>query len=158
MKFIHILRDGRDVVSSFRKNKDSLTFRYDLELDDDGEPSIEHLAFVWKTYLNAYIKWENDKRCYLLRYEELILNPEDTLSDLCKFIGIEYDTNMMNYYCKGIKGRVDKDRPHHSNIIKPLKKSRVFGWKKTLSKEHIKVFEDIASSELDYYGYDIVTK
>ena len=158
IKFIHIVRDGRDVALSFRNNMKSLPFRHNMVIDKEGYPSMEYLATIWKTFINAFNKWENNKRCLMVKYEDLILRPENTLNEICNFIGVEFDANMLNHHSVGLKGINDKDLPHHVNLKKPLIKSRVYAWKNTLNTQQLQLFEKIAYFELKHYGYEIIGK
>lgn len=84
-KFIHLVRDGRDVVVSkyfFEKEfcvKNNLIDSFDFSF---GE-FLEKTAKEWAEYLNAY----NSTDVVTVKYEQLLLDPVGTVSDLLTQIG-----------------------------------------------------------------------
>ncbi|MGL5834892.1 MAG: sulfotransferase family protein [Waterburya sp.] len=85
-RFIHIIRDGRDVARSC------------IGMGWAGN--------VWtgiKRWIEAETLWteleqqlSSDRRINLT-YEQLIVDPVETLKQICDFIGVEYDAAMLNY-------------------------------------------------------------
>ncbi len=85
-RFIHLVRDGRDVASSC------------IGMGWAGNTWTG--ATRW---LRAELAWDAlrprlDPACYLeLSYEELIQVPRDSLSAVCAFLGVPYDPAMLSY-------------------------------------------------------------
>jgi hypothetical protein len=80
-KIIVIIRDGRDVVASLHK-------RY-----DDFDKSVNR-------WIEDNIAWSNNSHkdsFHLLRYEDLIKEPQIQLAKICDYLEEEYDNNMLNY-------------------------------------------------------------
>jgi hypothetical protein len=60
-----------------------------------NKQDIFNLAFQWKNNVTPFLG-ENSKRTLLLRYEELVSKPEETILKIEKFVGIEgIDRNVM---------------------------------------------------------------
>ena len=69
-KFVHIIRNPFDNIASFQN------VRFDIN-DTIG------LALRWKTFNEAIFDAGLDERCFVLRYEELVETPEETVKRLC---------------------------------------------------------------------------
>lgn len=79
-KFIYIMRDGRDCV--FSNIKEKWTF---------SNPK-KHAA-EWNYYINHYTELSKlaPKNTLLIRYEDLIENPDKVLKKINGFIGLKYE-------------------------------------------------------------------
>lgn len=83
---IHIVRDGRDAVASITKRSHS----------------FYHAISHWLYNNAAAVRFKSYQGYYLLRYEDLVSNPENSLRILCKVLNIHYSKDMLvgetNYY------------------------------------------------------------
>src|SRR6185312_1241794 len=85
-KFIHLIRDYRDNIISSRKSF--------------GQKDVATLAKRWVKY-NDIIHKSNKKRptiFYRIRYEDLVTSPEKYVSEICDFLKVEFDTQMLSFY------------------------------------------------------------
>ena len=83
VKLIHIVRDGRDVVTSVHPNHPG-KFWVDAERwINDTKAGLQH-----------------EEATYLLKYEDLVTHPEETLRKLCSYIGEPFDDELLNYSSK----------------------------------------------------------
>lgn len=84
-KFIHMVRDGRDVAISFTRTP---------WWHKDANLNLER----WTSEVN---KIERDgaplsnKRMLTIRYEDLVLRPEEVTRSVCNFLGIEFEETML---------------------------------------------------------------
>jgi hypothetical protein len=86
-RFIHLIRDGRDVAVSLRRRWFS-----------PGH-SIERQAWFWRRNIERARREASCCRHYLeVRYEALVLNPEATLRRICAFIDLAFDASMLLYW------------------------------------------------------------
>jgi len=53
-----------------------------------------------KTAIVNFDKYHDAENVFHLKYESLIDHPESTLSDLCQYIGVRYEENMLSYDSK----------------------------------------------------------
>ena len=86
-KALHIVRDPRDVVSSFK----NMTF----ELGDrylDAVFACMHSMDTANKYMSSLAK----EKYYLVSYESLITDPENELKKICEFLGINFDNQMVD--------------------------------------------------------------
>lgn len=153
LKFIHICRDGRDVAVSMRKNAKDIGIRYDAHYDDQGLLSIQYCAKVWRTFINTYRRYDKDSRCYLIKYEDLVTNPEYSLKNLCQFLNLEYNSSMLEFNNQ-VFHLNSISRDHLTGVSQPLYQNKVKTYQKTLTNEQIDWFNREAEQELKYLGYD----
>lgn len=90
-KFIHIIRDGRDVVASLYE----VTHKYP-ELWG-GKRTVEKCIARWNSDVKLSLILKDSPGHFLTRYEDLLENPEGLLHSVCEFIGVEYTPTMLNY-------------------------------------------------------------
>ena len=154
-KFIHVIRDARDVClsihnaylqdtnSSWRKN---------------GQ-NISDAANFWCRRVDFGIKARRklDSDLYLeIKYEDLVLKTEETLEKICTFIGEKYDSRMLNFYKNGAIEEMDTSKPqnnqYHKKTLRPPKPSDVYRWRKEMSLVNIALVEAIAGKTMDQVG------
>lgn len=133
-RFILCLRDPRDVVCSIKRRTGNLK--------------------------SGIRRWERDNQkilslikrhdCFLLRYEELISSPNETLENMCSFVGIRFDRSILEYWQDnrdwfGVNERRDTDGSAGENhvirrnwqIHQPLMKDRIGVWRRELSCDEV---------------------
>jgi Sulfotransferase family len=81
--FIHIIRNGRDTVASL---VDAAT-KYPEIWGWPETASLEYAVQRWNVALRESLQYRGDPRHYVVRYEELVLDPAKVLSGLCGFLG-----------------------------------------------------------------------
>ena len=157
-RFIHIIRDGRDVALSLR----GLWF-------SPGD-SIEELALHWRTWVRAARRLGRRRRHYMeVRYEELIADAPAVLRKVCDFVELDYDPRMESYYEQS-GARLDEVktvyRPDGTLLIskeerlynqrfttRPPEPSRVFRWRDETDAETRARFAAVAGDLLGELGY-----
>jgi len=140
-KFIHIVRDGRDVFDSWRKIDPT-----------KGNVAVTALDWRLKTGIieKAFSRIPPDQN-NTLKYESLLENPEDEVSKVCSFLKVDFEPTMFDYYRSSNK-YVGK---HHSQLIfKPLDSRNYNKWKTQLTSIELGVYELIAGPVLKRYGYE----
>jgi sulfotransferase family protein len=141
-RFIFIVRDGRDVFYSWRKMDPS-----------KSHPAV--MALDWKSklhFIERSMKNIPDRDIILLRYEDLLIKPESTLQNICKFLDISFEDGMLKFH-QSSKKYIGN---HHSDLIfKAIDDSNINKWKKLLTEDEIAVFQKVAGSSLKKYGYEL---
>jgi hypothetical protein len=157
-RFIHLIRDGRDVMLSVR----GLWFR-------PGE-SVEACATDWVHRIARTRELGSRVPCYLeVRYEALVLRPEDTLRDVCRFLDLRFDRKMLAYYARSAarlgehQARCDAggrllvsraDRLHNQRLVmEPPRPDRIGRWQTELTRAEAGHFADVAGEWLERLGY-----
>lgn len=143
---IYLERDGRDVAASFKKIM-------------VGEKHIYHLAGKWKKEQELalnYISKLPENRFMVLKYEDLIANPEKKLKQLCAKIGIEYRDAVMSYYKSDESHKTAESGKMWENVAKPIMKNNTHKFESQLSHDEIAIFETVAGEVLERLGYQRV--
>jgi len=150
-RFLQIVRDGRDVALSHE------TYKY-------GIWSTSEVASRWANDVSTSIRMGamiGPARYKIIRYEDLVLEPEKTLRDICSYAGVEYDDGMLNYP-RMVEKKVPPDRRFlWPELSEPPKRSKTFRWKRKMSETKRIVFESRAKrllDELDYETFAIIPK
>lgn len=141
-RFIHLIRDGRDVALSYA----------DVPF---GPKTVAKAAELWA---NRVAKGMRDGRVlergrYIeIMYTDLVEDNEGEIKDICTFLGLEFDPMMLNpeHTKKGALARADKYNPNVTE--QPI--CRVRSWKSDMPPEHIEVFEAIAGDVLSELGFE----
>lgn len=137
LKTIFLVRDGRAVTASYMRHGFSLQASVDVWLNHNSRS------------LPLLHKYINEKDFMVLRYEDLITNPERELKRICQLVGIEYQEAMLDF----------TSTLHHNvsgNNIRFLKSSKLVldeKWRKVLSSEQLAYFENRAGSMNRQFGY-----
>lgn len=158
-RFIHMIRDGRDVALSIRP----LWFA-------PGQ-DIQTLARDWKQLIETTRELSGCVRNYLeIRYEDLVRDPERELAKVCQFINLPYDPLMLLYYRNAgsrlseVKTRYREDGSvliskserlfNHRFTTSPPQVSRIDRWKNEMTKEEKGEFLCVAGKLLEALGYE----
>jgi Sulfotransferase family len=143
-RFIFLVRDGRDVAKSFQA-----THWVSRWLHENTRE--------WIRALECQQRWtasEVRQRILLVRYEDLVLETPGTLAQVCRFIGEEFEPQMLAW-----QGHVDERIPaRESGIHKKLKlridSKGVNRWKREMSAREIFVCEAFMGTHLTRMGYE----
>ncbi|MEM6338711.1 MAG: sulfotransferase [Pseudomonadota bacterium] len=96
-------------------------------------------------------------KSYAIQYEEFLTQPKKYIHEICSYLQIDFDENMLNTFCEqDIKGRFGD--PTGSKEYKSIEKKSLIKWKKTFNTKFRKklVFDYINSiddSVLTTQGY-----
>jgi hypothetical protein len=143
-RFIHVIRDGRDVALS-QVNMES------------GRHSVGEVALEWKRQIE---RGRQDgrilgpKRYREIRYEELVDDPERVLHSICEFVELDYDPSMLRYHERAdtIVGSPET-APFDKNIYLPPTKG-LRDWRHQMRTRDLETFETIAGDLLESLGYE----
>ena len=131
--FIHILRNGIDVIASMydasRKSPEAWGGIWDLEF------CIER----WQEAIlisNQYVDKHNH---ILVRYEQIVENPQRVLSKIFQFIQVDYDDSILNNY-KEIAKKLSLEAPWHQGIDRDIQPRKIPKYQRIFNKDEI---EDI---------------
>ena len=162
-RFIHLIRDGRDVTLSRTKT---------LALK---EVPIAKSARRWKKRLKRARRQGARVDHYLeLRYEELVRDPEATLRQICEFIDLPWDDAMLHHHERSEErlSELDRDIPAmggrlprsaesrmalHERTTKPVDTKAIGKWRTQMAPEDVAEFERVAGDLLVELGYEPAT-
>ncbi len=112
-RFVHITRDYRDNIHSYRG------LPFDLA-------NHAALAQRWKSYNQAILRASRRRpeRFLWLRYEDLLAYPEHELGRICSFLGVELDRRMLDFHATADDTFYGRKSPWFDNLRKPLDPSQ----------------------------------
>jgi hypothetical protein len=143
-RFIHLVRDGRDVALSHE------TYPY-------GASNTLECALEWRRRVETNLKVGailGSSRYRIVRYEDLVLDSERSLASLCDFIGVDFAPAMLEYG-RAVKEKVPDDKRWLWPALdqKPVK-TNAYRWKSGMSLAKRIVFESNAGGLLKQLGYE----
>lgn len=141
---VHIIRDPRDVLLSKMRAQWS-RHRHWLFHVLIGRI---HLDIGGITALRLF-----GSRYHVVRYEDLIRSPEDTLSRLAGEIGMSFDASMLSFSDAASRLGRGKTEEWKKETLGPLLVNNSEKWRADLAPRHIRCTEYACSSWMDTYGY-----
>lgn len=111
-----------------------------------------HAYTVTKLWIAAYKKGESvsgHKNFMQLRFEDLVHDPEESLKEVCNFLGIEFYPNMVNV------PRVGSSNLEHREDVRGISSDVVNAWKGKLSNAELWLCEKMARSSMKNLGYEV---
>jgi hypothetical protein len=144
--FVHLVRDGRDVVLSRTQVAwGSRRFRFE--------------TLVWHEQVKrgrADGRMLDPSRYLEIRYEELLDDPERAAKQMCDLVRADFDPSMLHYYERA-QGIVDEQPfpEEHRNLLRPPTKG-MRDWRTELSRDDLALFDLLAGDTLDEFDYERV--
>jgi protein-tyrosine sulfotransferase len=137
-KFIYVLRDPRAVCSSF--------------ISSGLNPHLKENILRWKESLAAYhiFQKSHPQQFKLFRYEDLVASPEVTMKNICSFLEIPFQEELLQER-KGFSG--DGHIKHHKNSQESINAKSLEKWRNQLSLDQIKTIETFLKSQMMQYHY-----
>ena len=155
--FVHVIRDPRDTVLSWRKTWFAPT------------QDLAALSQLWRQHIEVARRLAVSLRRYMeLRFEDLVNHPERELRRVCAFVGLDYDPSMLEFASRGearlaqLQGRqlVDgrmvsrEERTRiHANLARPPMRERIGVWRHEMPESEQRRVEAAAGPLLAELGY-----
>ena len=143
-KFIHIVRDPRDVVAS------QLSVRW-------GPATAYGASRRWMEDLAAGVAAESylgREGCLRVRYEDLVASPSITMQAICSFLGWSYHPLMI----EGVAHVPAYTRQQHLRVGRGLDTASIGRWRDRLSRRDAEIVEAVVGDTLEYLGYEPETE
>ena len=161
-RFIHIIRDGRDVsLSHLRMNW--------------GPETYEESARLWRNRIRRAQRMSRNVDHYMeVRFEDLVADTEGVLRKVCDFVELDFDPVMLDYHERAEVRLSEKarelprtNRPNqsaearmdsHRLAKEPPRSDRVGAWRERMTTEEVSEYEAIAGDMLVRLGYELATE
>jgi hypothetical protein len=147
-KFIIMVRDYRANVLSRKKKI----------LNKTG--NIVFNAFLCRFFLKKINEIKTNKNCLVVRYEDLVTNQIKTLSDICNFLNIEFENELISTSLKSeISDNIENGKAkkfikeHFKELRNPIHGKNIDKWRAELSSEEIAICDAICSKEAKSFDY-----
>jgi len=159
-RFVHLIRDGRDVAASWRQQWFS----------PGHEPEV--LARAWADRVEAARSAGSGCAHYTeVFYEDLVARPEPVLRRLCEFLELPWSNQLLNHQGRAPK-RLEEHRARvsldgsftvsHAQRLRQQRRTmerpgtgRIGSWRETMSDEEVQRFERVAGKLLIQLGYEL---
>jgi hypothetical protein len=141
---IHVVRDVRDVALSLRN------------VSWGGRAAAEAVPLSWNAsnlMLHHHGATGSIPNYRLVRYEDLVADPAETLAAVAAFLGFEFEEQMLRHE---ERGREWLHMPYHENLSKPFLTDRVGAWEAELEPDLLALCERDAREGMQAFGYAIV--
>jgi hypothetical protein len=143
-RFIHIIRDGRDVAASAIRQ-----------------------TWVSGSLITSLMRWERsvwcarkmlrmlaDERHIELRYEDLVADPEGELRRITDFLGIAFEPGMIEDYSRRSASKFGGSLPgFHVHLAEKPSLSQTYKWMKSMSRVDQAIAHELAGPLLAELGY-----
>lgn len=140
VKILHIVRDIRAVVLSLLK--------VDWAPADIGNT----FPRTWSaTNVHLSTVMSGSSSYHLLRYEDLVGQPDHELKKICAFLNVDYQESMLSETRRGLGLR---HLPHHMNLGLPVLQERAAAWRHEVAPELEKSCMASALEGLRLFGYE----
>ncbi len=137
LKIIELVRDPRDILVSKRKRA----------ADGEGfDPFWDTMA--WRSSIQAgeAAQRKYPQQIIRVRYEDLVASPETAVPALCRFLGLEYNPEMLRV------GWINTTQAIEGNNS-GISTAAVGKWRHKLSPEAVSMCQLVAKTQIDQLGY-----
>lgn len=146
-KVIHVIRDPRDVMCSYRE----ITYEPGWSYLDAAFCSLDSLRRA-----GEYMRKLDSKNYHLLRYENLLENPARETKKICNFLEIDFESDMLN-----VKKFITNDgswwngESSFGKKMTAISKKPIGRWKKHAKRFEIFLTELITKKYMLKFGYEL---
>ncbi len=141
-KFIHLIRDGRNVALSYS----NVPF---------GPKSVAAAAELWATRVGRGLhdgRSLGGDRYLEIRYEDLVEDAEGEVKDICDFLELDFDPGMLDYTERARSAVLPRAAQYNPKVLEKPKASRA--WQNEMPARDVEVFEAVAGDVLSQLGYE----
>jgi hypothetical protein len=151
-RFLHVLRDGRDVACSLRTHPRHKVVNGELVPLNTRKP-IAGCARRWRNDIEGSRPYWSDPRFLTLRYEDLVREPRPVLERLMAFVGEAWDERLLEHAGTGSPFRNVTTFAQNPEALEPVNTRAVSRWERDLDAKDRRVFKRIAGKLLIELGY-----
>lgn len=147
-KFIHLIRDGRDVAISF----------LDLNFYDEGSRFYDGTKFEWTAAVELADRYRTSPyapRVLEVKYEDLVSDPAHTLAAICMFIGEKFENAMLDVRQESSASVPAREKIIHPKLADPISTNVLSAWRKKLSAFECFAMEACLGKQLGSRNYPL---
>jgi protein-tyrosine sulfotransferase len=152
-KFLHVIRDGRDVACSLRTHPRHKVVNDQLVPLNTRNP-WELGVLRWVEDVRAGLAFRADPLYREIRYEDLVARPEPTLRVLFEFIGEPWHDNVLQFHAEHGSSRDVRKFPQNPEAIRPLYSDAVGKWRTEMTSAETEFFKVHGGPLLIELGYE----
>ena len=150
-KFVHMIRDPRAVMAS-QKNRwrQRAMGRKVIPMTEVIRVKVNYhpwtISKLWLKATSVAAKMVDHPNLKLVKFEDVISEPEQEVKQICEFLGIEFEPDMLNIPQMGSSHIVNEAGAGISQDV-------VSKWSDTLDNGEIAACEKLTSSMMSRFGY-----
>jgi hypothetical protein len=140
-KFIHLIRDGRDVAISC--------------IDLDWERYYDRARFEWTLAMakrHEYLRSSYAQQILDVRYEDLVTDVEGTVRRICDFLGEAFEPTMLDWHDL-ISLVPARERHIHGKLSQPPSRDAISVWQRKLTALECFAMEACMYRDLEQLDY-----
>lgn len=145
-RFILVVRDGRAAVMSRLRHP-------------NWRRNLLGCARHWAAdaeIMRRLIEQQDNKSLHVLRFEQLLTHPEETVRAMCEFLAERYEPGMLDASEEVQVDRLDYYRqPWMAKSTRGIDQARATQWDKEYSSRQLKLVETVAGRQLGALGYPL---
>jgi Sulfotransferase family len=155
-KFIHLVRDGRDIACSYKElHKNKSESKYAPNLPSE----IEDIANIWSlnvSTISNFFESISPNNTLIVSYENLVKDTIETLTKISEFLKLPNSSMMMDYLNENNDSLFEPKEflQWKSKLNQNPDKKNIGKYLEILTNNEINIFENIASLELNKFGYE----
>jgi hypothetical protein len=151
-RFVHVLRDGRDVACSLRTHPRHKVVNGQLVPTGIRKP-VAGCARRWVRDIESSRRWWEDPRFMTVRYEDLVLNARPALEALMTFLGEDWDEGMLAHAAADSPFRDATRFAQNPEALGAVSTASLRRWQRDLDERDKRIFKRIAGPLLVELGY-----
>ena len=138
--YIYILRDPRDVWVSHVKRKFKRT--------------SADVCNAWNNYIQKFITFKklNPSRAAIIKYEDLVRSPRETLTPIFNTLPVDHDDTIYNFY-KSNASVHESSHPNSDQLSQNFFTSSIGSWKSYITPKDRDAIEAMCSSLMSDFDY-----
>lgn len=148
-RFVGVVRDPRAFLASYKNYilKGSIEYRNRFNALTN--------SLLWRSYMNSLLRTMKSPLAgdvMMLRYEELVADPEGQIRRMCEFLGLDYDPRMLEIErANSSYVRQDQERTR-----KGISTQSVERWRTELTTTELWILEKVCAETMQRLGYERV--
>jgi hypothetical protein len=152
-RFIHVIRDGRDVACSLQ------TMNW---TDTSGKPlaycrNIRDAARYWNEVVRAALNQAKmpslEGRVLVVRYEQLLANSETVMHQVLEFLDEPWDESVLSHHEHHTRRSFERMESSTAQVAEPVHQKAKGRWEKDMSQNDRRIFAEHAGTLLCELGY-----
>jgi hypothetical protein len=138
-RFVHIVRDPRAVVSSWK------TIPW-------STGSVAGDSEVWRRYMET-ARRRPPSSITTITYERLVTDTDGVLRNVCAYLGLALHPAMLEHHTRTGDGMNLRREPWKTEAASPIATAPIARWRNELSADDLRTIESIAWFEMRRLGY-----
>lgn len=139
---IRIIRDPRDAAASMA-----------AKLPWASQVPLENAYLINDWYQKSQDFFRRDSLTFSLRYEDLVMQPEEKLKQLCDFIGEPFERAMLNRQDAAEQTAPDQE-PWKKQVSQPLDASRCYAWKRRDRTAEVDAIGTVCQTLIEKFDFE----